>query len=106
MMRKLWVGLLVLAFVLGPVSSFWSKPASANTGEERLLCAAWPWSDGGWNKVAPPPPSGPNSTYSSVNSTNSGVMVEPQKVQWKPQKTFWTRVQLFLFNLKLLLGGK
>jgi len=107
-MKKLLVVLLVLIFMLGSVGGFWSKPISANTGSERrvMLCAAEPWSDGGWSKATPPQPSGSDSTDSSANFTNSGVMVEPQKIQWKPQKTFWTRVQLFLFNLKLLLRSK
>jgi len=106
MVKKLLVGLLVLVIVFGMGSSFWARPAQANTGSERLLCAAEPWDDWEWNKASPPSPSGSDSTYSSVNSTNPGVMVEPQKVQQKPQKSFWSQLQFFLFNLKLLLGGK
>jgi len=108
MNRKLWVGLLVLIILLGPVSSFWSKPATANTGSERrvMLCAAEPWHDEDWNKAIPPPPSGPDSTYSSVNSTNPGAMVEPRKVEQRAQRSLWSRLQFFLFNLRLLLGSK
>ncbi len=45
MIRKLWVVLLVLAFLLGSISGFWLKPTLANTGEERkvMLCVAEPW---------------------------------------------------------------
>ena len=108
MNRKLWVGLLVLVILLGPVRGFWAKPAVANTGSERrvMLCTAWPWDDGDWNKANPPSPSGSDSTYSSVNFTNSGVRVEPRKIQWKPQKSLWLQVQSFLLNLKLFIGGK
>jgi len=44
-MKKSFVVLLLLAFVLGPVSGFWSRPVLANTGEERkvMLCIAEPW---------------------------------------------------------------
>ena len=44
-MKKLLVVLLVLAFVLGSGSGFWSKPAVAHTGKERrvMLCIAEPW---------------------------------------------------------------
>jgi len=102
MMRKLWVGLLVLAFVLGPVSGFWSKPVVAHTEDRRLLCAAWPWSDEDWNKATPPPTSNQDSTYSSTNP----VQPKPQNLRQKPKKSSWSRLQLFLFNLKLLFGSK
>jgi len=107
MNKRLWVGLLVLTFMLGSVSGFWSKPASANTGEERkvCVCAAEPW-HGGWNKATPPPTPDPKFTYSSANSARPGDKVEPQRVQQKPQKSFWSRLQFFLFNLNLLFGSK
>jgi len=106
-MKKICVVLLVLTIMLGSVSIFWSKPAQANTGAERrvMLCAE-PWHGGEWNKVTPPPPPDPNSTYSSANSARPGDKLEPQRVQQKPQKSLWSRVQFFLFNLKLLFGSK
>jgi len=108
MNKKLLVVLLVLTFVLGSVSVFWSKPVSASTGEERrvMLCAAWPWSDEDWNTVTPPPSSDQDSTYSPTNSAGSGDMPKPQKVQQKCEKPFWSRVRFFLFNLRVLFRGK
>ena len=104
MNRKIWIGLLVLVALLGPISSFSVKPAQANTGDERrvMLCAAWPWHDEGWNKVTPPPSSDQDSTYSLTNSIQS----KPQNLQQRPQRSFWSRLQFFLFNLKLLFEGK
>jgi len=108
MIKKLCVVLLVLIILLGPVGGFWSKPARANTGSERrvMLCAAWPWEDGGWSSATSPSSSDSDSTYSSANPTKPGDKVEPQRVQQKPQKSFWSRLQFFLFNLKLLFGSK
>ena len=76
-MKKLLVGLLVLAFMLGFVSGFWSRPVLANTGSERRVmhCIAWPWSNdfpGASN------PSHPNSLRSS-NIENPGEMRNVQK---------------------------
>jgi len=76
-MKKLLVGLLLLAFMLGFVSGFWSRPVLANTGSERRVmhCIAWPWSDdfpGASN------PSHPNSSGSS-NVENPGEMRNVQK---------------------------
>jgi len=44
-MKKLLIVLLVLAFILCSMSGFWSRPVSANTGEERRVmhCVAEPW---------------------------------------------------------------
>jgi len=107
MNRRFCIVLLVLTFVLGSVSGFWSKPALANTGEERkvCVCTAWPWSDG-WNKATPPPSSDQNPVNSSTNPVQSGDKIEPQRVQQKPQKSFWSRLQFLLFNLTLVFGGK
>jgi hypothetical protein len=76
-MKKLLVGLLVLAFVLGPVSGFWSRPVLANTEEERKVyhCAAWPWND---DFPGVSNPSHPNSSGSS-NVENSVEMRDVQK---------------------------
>jgi len=106
-MKKTLVGLLVLAFVLGPVSGFWSRPVLANTGEELKVyhCAAWPWDDGDWNTVTPPPTPDSNSTYSLANPTRSGDKPQLRKAQQKPQKSFWSQFGLFLFDLKALFGG-
>jgi len=106
--KKLWVVLLVLTFMLGSMSSFWSKPAQANTGPKILLCTAEPWSDGGWNKVTPPPNSDQNPANSSTNSTrfSSEDKPEPQKVRQKSERSLWSHFRLFLLNLRLLFGGK
>jgi len=108
MNRRFWVVLLLLAFLLGSGSGFWSKPAWANSEEERkvCVCAAWPWNEGDWNTVTPPPTSNQNSTYSTANSARLGDKVEPQRVQQKPQQSFWSRIGHFLFNLKLPFGDK
>ncbi len=107
MVKKFSVGLLVLVVLLGPISSFWVKPAQANTGDERrvMLCAAWPWEDGGWS-MATPPGSDQNPATSPTNSVRSAGKPELQKVQRKPQKSFWSRFQFFLFNLGLPFGDK
>jgi hypothetical protein len=108
--KKLWVVLLVLTFMLGSMSSFWSKPAQANTEEKRreCVCAAWPWHDGGWDKVTPPPNSDQNPANSSTNSTrfSSGDKPEAQKVRQKSERSLWSHFRLFLLNLRLLFGGK
>ena len=106
MIRKLWVGLLFLVFILCCVSGFWSKPALAHTGPKVMHCVAWPWHEGEWNKATPPTGSDQNQAYSSANSVKPRDKVDPRKVQQKPQRSFWSGVQFFLFNLKLLSGGK
>ncbi len=110
MIKRLWIVLPVLTFMLGSVSTFWSKPALANTGAEgRVMhCAAWPWHDGGWDKVTPPPNSDQNPANLSTNSTRfrSGDKPEPQKLRQKSERLLWSHVQLFLLNLRLLFGDK
>jgi len=108
MSKKFWVGLLILTFVLGSLNLFWSKPAQANTEEKRrdCVCAAEPWHEGEWNKATPPTGSDQNQAYSSANSVKPRDKVDPRKVQQKPQRSFWSGVQFFLYNLKLLSGGK
>jgi len=107
-MKKLLVGLLVLTFVLGPVSGFWSRSVLANTEEERKVyhCVAEPWNDEEWNKAIPPPGSDQNPTNSPANSVRPGEKPEPQKAQQKPQKSPWSQFRLFLFDLKALFGGR
>ena len=107
-MNKVLVFLLVLTFMLGPVSWFWSKPAVANTGAERrvMLCTAEPWNDEEWNTVTPHPGSNQNSANSSANSARPADKPEPQKAQQKPQKSSWSQFRLFLFDLKALFGGR
>jgi len=108
MNRKILVGLLVLVIVLGSVGGFWARPAQANTGNERrvMLCAAEPWHEGEWNKVAPPPPWNVTPANFPTDSLNTGDRPGLQMVQQKPQKSLWSRLQFFLFNLRLLLGSK
>ncbi len=101
MNKKLWVILLILTFMLGSVSGFWSKPASANTGSERrvMLCAAEPWSDDfpGANNPSPPDTSGLNLT---------GNQVKPQSVQQNttPKRTDYRVENLFHHILHTLWG--
>jgi len=73
MNRKIWIGLLVLVVLLGPISSFWVKPAQANTGSERLLCAAEPWHDDfpGVNNSSPPDTSGLSNAGNQVRMQNA-----------------------------------
>jgi hypothetical protein len=108
MIRKLWIILLAVTFVLGSVSTFWSKPALANTEEERkvCVCVAEPWSGGEWNKSTPPPSSDHNSNCSSADPAKLGDKLEGQRVRQRPQRSFWSRFQLFLLNIKLIFGGK
>jgi len=108
MTKKLWIVLLILTFVLGSLNIFWSKPAQANTGEERrvMRCTAEPWDDGGWNKVTPPPNSDQNPANSLTNPVQSVDKPELQKVRQKSERSLWFHFQLFLLNLRLLLGGK
>jgi len=71
--KKLWVVVLVLTFMLGSMSSFWSKPAQANTGPKILLCTAEPWSDDfpGAKNPSPPDTSGLNTTENQVRIQSS-----------------------------------
>lgn len=110
MIKRLWIVLLVLTFMLGSVSSFWSKPGLANTGEERrvMLCAAEPWNDW-WDKATPPsPPPVQNSTYSPTYPTKieSKPRIERQKTQQKPQRSFWFSFQFLLSHFKLVFNAK
>ena len=104
--KKLWVVLLVLTFMLGSTSSFWSKPTLANTGPNVMHCTAWPWSDGGWNKATPPLNSDQNPANSLTNPVQSGDKPEPQKVRQESERSLWSHFRLFLLNLRLLFGGK
>jgi len=67
-MKKLLVVLLVLAFVIGSGSGFWSKPAVAHTGKERrvMLCTAWPWDNDFYQSDNPSPPD--TSTLSTAEN--------------------------------------
>ncbi len=72
-MKKLWVVLLVLSFILGSVSGFWSKPAQANTGDERrvMLCAAEPWNNDFYQSGNPTPPDS-----SGLGTTGNQVKIQ------------------------------
>lgn len=85
MNRRLLVVLLVLTFVLGSVSSFWSKPASANTGEERrvMLCAAWPWNNDLCQSGNPSPPdtSGLSNIGNQARLQNTQQNATPKRAE-------------------------
>jgi len=83
MNRKLWVGLLVLTFMLGSVSGFWSKPASANTGSERLLCAAEPWNNDLCQSGNPSPPdtSGLSNIGNQARLQNTQQNATPKRAE-------------------------
>jgi len=92
MNRKFWVGLLVLTFVLGPVSGFWAKPAQANTGSERrvMLCAAWPWSDDlpMANNPTPPDTSGLSTAGTQVKMQANHQNSVPNKPSSRDRNLF------------------
>ncbi len=92
MIRKLWVGLLVLVIVVGLASSFWLKPAQANTGDERrvMLCAAEPWDDDfpGANNPSPPDTSGLSPTGTQVKMQNAQQSSPPKKADSRARNFF------------------
>ncbi len=93
MNRKIWVGLLVLAFMLGSVSGFWSKPVVANTGSERrvMLCAAEPWHNDLYQSGNPTPPdtSGLSTTENQVKLQNAQQSSPPNKTDSRARNLFY-----------------
>ena len=91
-MKKLLLGLLILAFVLGPVSGFWSRPVLANTEEELKVdhCVAWPWNDDfpGANNPSPPDTSGLNNAGNQVRMQNSQQNTTTKKTDPKDMNLF------------------
>jgi len=93
MMRKLWVVLLVLIFIVGSVGGFWSRPVSANTGSERrvMLCAAEPWNDDlpMANNPIPPDTSALSNTGNRVRMQNAQQSSAPNKTDSKTRNLFY-----------------
>jgi len=80
--KKLWVVLLVLTFMLGSMSSFWSKSAQANTGPKILLCTAEPWHNDFYHSGNPTPPD-----TSGLNATENQARIQSSQQSSIPNST-------------------
>jgi len=99
MMRKLWVVLLVLTIMLGPVSGFWSKPAQANTGPKISLCAAEPWDNDFCQSGNPSPPD-----TSGLSNIGNQARLQNTQQNATPNKTD-SRVSNFFHRILRALWG-
>ena len=93
MIRKFWVGLLILTFMLGSLNIFWSKPAQANNTEEKrreCVCAAWPWDNDfpGANNPSPPDTSGLGTAQSQIKLQNAQQSSASNKTDSRARNLF------------------